>query len=95
MNDHHTHYGRLAWRVLGGLATFVGVLVFGATPAFAVKHPEPFAPAPVHAHTAVIGGMPGWQITLIAVAAAVLAAVLAVALDRARTARQQVGATTA
>ena len=36
----------------------------------------------------VTGGMPGWQITLIAAAAAVLAAVAAVLLDRARTARQ-------
>jgi hypothetical protein len=31
------------------------------------------------------GGMPGWQITLIAVAAALVAATAAVALDRART----------
>lgn len=32
----------------------------------------------------VVGGMPGWQISLIAVVAAVLAAVIAVVLDRAR-----------
>ena len=32
--------------------------------------------------------MPGWQITLIAAAAALLAAILAVALDRAWTARR-------
>ena len=36
--------------------------------------------------TVVVGGMPGWQIALIAVAAAVLAAAVAVFLDnRART----------
>ena len=31
------------------------------------KHPL----LPVHSHTAVIGGMPGWQITLIAIGAAI------------------------
>jgi ABC-type branched-subunit amino acid transport system permease subunit len=36
----------------------------------------------------VDGGMPGWQIALIAVAAAILAAVVAVFLDRARAGRR-------
>jgi hypothetical protein len=36
--------------------------------------------------TVVIGGMPGWQIALIAIGAALLAATAAVLLDRARTA---------
>jgi hypothetical protein len=40
--------------------------------------------------TAVIGGMPGWQITLIAIAAAVLAAALAVTADRILAARRRV-----
>jgi hypothetical protein len=40
------------------------------------------------------GGMAGWQITLIAVGAAVAAAVAAVVLDRARTARRAAPATT-
>jgi hypothetical protein len=39
-------------------------------------------------HTVIIGGMPGWQIALIAVAAAVVAAAAAVLLDRARAARR-------
>ena len=39
-----------------------------------------------HVHTVVIGGMPGWQIALIAIGAALLAATVAVLLDRARTA---------
>jgi hypothetical protein len=39
--------------------------------------------------------MAGWQITLIAVAAALVAAITAVALDRARAARRSVPATTA
>ena len=42
-------------------------------------------PLPVHAHTAVVGGMRGWQITLIAIGAAILAATLAITLDRAHT----------
>ena len=40
------------------------------------------------------GGMAGWQITLIAAGAAVAAAVAAVVLDRARTARRAAPATT-
>jgi hypothetical protein len=34
--------------------------------------------------TVVVGGMPGWQIALIAAGAALLAATVAVLLDRAR-----------
>lgn len=45
------------------------------------------APGPVPVHTVVVGGMPGWQIALIAVGAALVAATVAVLLDRARTAR--------
>jgi hypothetical protein len=41
------------------------------------------------------GGMPGWQITLIAVGAALFASVLAVLADRARAARRQHSATSA
>jgi hypothetical protein len=48
----------------------------------------PQASVPVHA--VVIGGMPGWQITLIAATAALLAAALAVLLDRAWAARRHV-----
>ena len=42
--------------------------------------------------TVAVGGMPGWQITLIAVGAAIVAAALAVLLDRARVARRHVAA---
>jgi hypothetical protein len=38
--------------------------------------------------TVIVGGMPGWQIALIAVAAAVVAAAAAVLLDRDRAARR-------
>jgi hypothetical protein len=55
------------------------------------KHP----PLPAHIQTAATGGMPGWQITLIAAAAVVLAAVLAVMAYRIRAARRRVTASTA
>ena len=57
------------------------------------KHP-PVPPLHAGAHTAVIGGMPGWQITLIAAAAALAAATLEVLLDRALTARRRTAART-
>jgi hypothetical protein len=57
------------------------------------KHP-PLPPSHIHqagvpAHTAISVGMPGWQIALIAVGAALFAATAAVLLDRARAARRK------
>jgi ABC-type branched-subunit amino acid transport system permease subunit len=46
-----------------------------------------FAPPPVH--TVTVGGTPGWQIALFIVAAAAIAAVAAVLLDRTRTGRRR------
>jgi hypothetical protein len=43
---------------------------------------------PPQVHVVVSGGMPGWQIALIAVGAALAAAVIAVMLDRSRAARR-------
>ena len=57
------------------------------------KHP-PLRPAHIHypvhvpVHTVVTGGMPGWQIALIAIGAALVAATAAVLLDRAWTTRR-------
>ena len=85
-------------RLAGVLAGLAGVLLaLGATPAFAsVPHPGGAAgdppsvfPAPTHTVTLVTGGMPGWQITLIAIGAALLAATAAVLLDRAWSARRK------
>ena len=89
-------------RFATALAGLAGALVaFGATPAFAMHEPPPGSGSgvttspvgatttPVEVHTVVVGGMPGWQIALIAVVAAVLAATLAVLVDRARTARRK------
>jgi hypothetical protein len=39
-------------------------------------------------HTVVVGGMPGWQIALIAIGAALAAAIAAVLLDRLRSTRR-------
>jgi hypothetical protein len=50
------------------------------------KHPA----LPAHAHAAVAGGMPGWQIALIVAGAAVLAGAVAVLAYRVRTARRRV-----
>jgi hypothetical protein len=85
-------------RIAGALAGLVGaclVLAVAAPAAFAMTVP-PFgvsgavttpAPPQVQVHTVVVGGMAGWQIALIAVGAALVAATIAVLLDRARTAR--------
>ena len=72
-------------------------------PALWVGVPEPYpganlppAPVPPQIHavtrTVVAGGMPGWQITLIAVGAGLAAAIAAVMLDRARAARKAASA---
>jgi hypothetical protein len=45
-------------------------------------------PVQATAHPVVTGGMPGWQITQIALGAALVAAVIAVLLNRTRTARR-------
>ena len=85
-------------RIAGALAGLAGaclVLAVAAPAAFAMTVP-PFgvsgavttpAPPQVQVHTVVVGGMAGWQIALIAVGAALVAATIAVLLERARTAR--------
>jgi len=76
--------------VLAGLAA---ALVAFATPAFAVNYPLPanggqgastYTPPPPVVHTVIVGGMPGWQIALIAAAAALAAATAALLVARAR-----------
>ena len=52
-----------------------------------IHYPVHRAPVPVPVHTVVAGGMPGWQIALIAAGAALLAAIAAVVLHRAWAAR--------
>jgi hypothetical protein len=60
-------------------------------PGWDKHHPLPYGhwTGPVYrvpVHTVVVGGMPGWQIALIAIGAALLAAITAVLVGRARAA---------
>ena len=95
---NHIHRIRQAIRLLAALGS--ALLAVGiAAPAFAagLRPPpgslySPPAPPVTTTHTVVVGGMPGWQIALIAVSAAVLAAALAVILDRAWNSRRQLAA---
>ena len=84
---------RRALAVLAGLTA--AVLAVGATPAFARLEPDPGAgyvaptSVPAQVHTIVVGGMPGWQIALIAVVAALVTAFAAVLVERTRIARRR------
>jgi hypothetical protein len=51
------------------------------------KHPP--LPAPAHVHAVLAGGMPGWQITLIAAGAVILATVLTALATRVRAVRRR------
>ena len=81
-------------RILAAVVTLAGAVLALATAPAAFAHPLP--PADCCASGATTGsvtfvtggGMPGWQITLIAVGAALIAAVLAVLLDHAWAARK-------
>ena len=64
-------------------------------PGLASPRPEPAGwnkhpPLSTHAHALVTGGMPGWQIALIAAGAVLLAGTLAVTVYRMRAARRRV-----
>jgi hypothetical protein len=80
-------------RILAAVITLAGAGLALATAPAALARPLPppdccatGANAPVTVITG--GGMPGWQITLIAVGAALAGAALAILLDRARVARK-------
>jgi hypothetical protein len=72
-----------------------GYITPAAEPPGLVKHhilPSGHFTGPVGkitVHTIVIGGMPGWQIALIAVGSALAAATVAVLIDRAQAARRK------
>jgi hypothetical protein len=65
-----------------------GSAVLPAPLAAHIHQLAPEAPVPVPVHTVVAVGMPGWQIALIAIGAALFAATAAVLLDRARATRR-------
>jgi hypothetical protein len=84
-------------RFLGALAIAMLGLVVSAPAAFAMRVPAPggsssatpTGPSPtVTTHTVVAGGMAGWQIALIVAVVAVLAATIAIVVDRARAAHR-------
>ena len=78
--------------ILAGMAAATLAVIAAAPAALARPVPPDLRPAEIvpapAIHTVVIGGMPGWQITLIAAGAAALAAVLALLLARAWAARR-------
>ncbi|HXZ75886.1 MAG TPA: hypothetical protein VEH31_34140 [Streptosporangiaceae bacterium] len=94
-----TRIRRLA-AALFGLAGALLAFSTAAPAAFASGQPPPhlppghihqpvhLPPVPVPAHTVVIGGMPGWQIALIAAGAALAAAAVAILVDRAWVSRK-------
>jgi len=89
-------------RLFATVATLAGALVaLAAIPAtLAMRVPPPgegsgIAPPPPPVRVIAEGGMPGWQITLIAVGAALVTAIAAVFLDRVLAARRSAPSTTA
>ena len=85
-------------RILAAVITLAGAMLALATAPAAFARPLPppdccatGANAPVTLITG--GGMPGWQITLIAVGAALAGAAMAILLDRAWAARKAHAAT--
>jgi hypothetical protein len=93
MNTHHL---RRALAVLATLAAALVAAVAGPAAAFAVNYPLPAnhgaggsAYTPPVVHTVIVGGMPGWQIALIAAGAALLAATAALLVQRARTGQRK------
>ena len=86
-------------QLVGLLAASAAALLVlaAASPAMAatarLPHYPPSVPSPqvpAQIHTVVPGGTPGWQITLIAIGAALAGAALAMLLDRAVTSRRHV-----
>jgi energy-converting hydrogenase Eha subunit F len=101
---------RLLAATLAGLVSALLAFAAAAPAAFAAPHPTPIIPmmdkhpplspahhglVPASVRTVVVGGMPGWQIALIAIAAALLAATGAVLADRAWTAHRKTVSATA
>jgi hypothetical protein len=69
----------------GGASASTAVIPVGGGSGAPAPDPGPVTVV----HTVVVGGMPGWQIALIAVVAALVTAFAAVLVERARTARRR------
>ena len=76
---------RLAAVLVGLAGTLLASMAVGS--AAWAEIPADGGSAPIQPPAVAAGGMPGWQITLIALGAALVAATAAILLDRARTAR--------
>ena len=77
-----------------GVLGWAGAVPAASAAIIPVPGDGPYGPAPAPAVRVIAaGGMPGWQITLIAVAAALAAATAAVVLDRARASRRTASTT--
>jgi hypothetical protein len=78
--------------ILAALAATLLAITAAAPAAFAMRVPPGGGGGetvpPTTLRTVVVGGMLGWQIALIAIGAAILAAATAVILDRARATRR-------
>ena len=77
---------RTAGARLRRLAAVLAAVTCGLL-AWAAAVPAAVARVPATTHLIIAGGMAGWQIALIAVGSALVAAIVAVVLDRARAAR--------
>jgi hypothetical protein len=86
-----TRLAAAAVALLAGLLAAPAAFASNVPPPGIGDTSTPAAPAVVH--TVTVGGTPGWQIALFIVAAAVVAAVFAVLLDRTRSGRRQQVAT--
>jgi len=98
--NHIRHIRRLAAALAGLAGALLALAVAAPAalakptpphppPSWQHRHPLPLGHVvrPVYevpVHTVIVGGMPGWQIVLIATGAALAAATVAVLLDRAR-----------
>jgi hypothetical protein len=99
---HRTRPSRTVRRLIGILVAMAATLLATAATAAPAAFARPAPPMtggdgtpPPPVQTVVVGGMPGWQIALIAMAAALMAAAVAVFLDRARATRRHQAASSA
>lgn len=82
--------------VTGGLLAWASVVPAASASIIPIPPDGPYGPATTPGTPLMIpvGGMPGWQITVIALAAALVAATAAVILDRAWAGRRSASPTT-
>jgi hypothetical protein len=88
-----THLRRAGLFLAGIVVTCLSLCgALSAAASTVVRDPPggaPLTPPAPAVRTVVVGGMPGWQIALIAIAAGLAAATVAVLADRARTTRSR------